>query len=78
MDYRLLMDTSILAGEIIMENGGEAYRAEETVNRMLNTSNAQHGGNGIQSLPGRDHGDTPDTKKGNESPADRTGQRHLP
>ena len=42
MDYRLLMDTSILAGEIIMENGGEAYRAEETVNRMLNTSNAKH------------------------------------
>ena len=42
MDYRLLMDTSILAGEIIMENGGEAYRAEETVNRMLNTSKAKH------------------------------------
>lgn len=42
MDYRLLMDTSILAGEIIMENGGEAYRAEETVNRMLKTSNAKH------------------------------------
>ena len=42
MDYRLLMDTSILAGEIIMEKGGEAYRAEETVNRMLNTSNAKH------------------------------------
>lgn len=42
MDYRLLMDTAILAGEIIMESGGEAYRTEETVSRMLNTSHSKH------------------------------------
>ena len=30
------MDTLQLAGKIIMENGGETYRAEETVNRMGN------------------------------------------
>lgn len=28
------MDTLQLAGKIIMENGGETYRAEETINRM--------------------------------------------
>ena len=28
------MDALQLAGRIIMENGGETYRAEETINRM--------------------------------------------
>ena len=28
------MDTLQLAGKIIMESGGETYRAEETINRM--------------------------------------------
>ena len=28
------MDALQLAGKIIMENGGETYRAEETINRM--------------------------------------------
>jgi len=42
MDYQLLIDTAVLAGEIIMESGGEAYRVEETVTRMLNISGAKH------------------------------------
>lgn len=31
MDYRLLMDTAILAGEIMLKSGAETYRAEDTM-----------------------------------------------
>ena len=34
MDQRKLMEPLKLAGKLIMENGGETYRVEETVCRM--------------------------------------------
>lgn len=42
MDYRLLMDTAVLAGEIMLRNGAEAYRVEDTITRMLSTSKLKH------------------------------------
>lgn len=41
MDYKLLMNTAILAGEIMLKSGAETYRVEDTINRILETSNAQ-------------------------------------
>lgn len=38
MDYKLLIDTAALAGTIMLENGAEIYRVEETINYMLKTS----------------------------------------
>ena len=41
-DYRLLMDTAILAGEIMLRNGAETYRVEDTVFKMLETGKCKH------------------------------------
>ena len=41
MDYKLLMNTAILAGETMLKSGAETYRVEDTINRILKTSNAQ-------------------------------------
>ena len=38
IDYRMLMETAALAGEIMLENGAEAYRVEDTISRMLYTA----------------------------------------
>ncbi len=38
MDYQLLMDTAVLAGEIMLVAGAETYRVEDTIYRMLKTS----------------------------------------
>lgn len=41
-NYRLLMDTAILAGEIMLRNGAETYRVEETVLKMLQNAECKH------------------------------------
>lgn len=41
-DYRLLMDTAILAGEIMLRNGAETYRVEDTVFKMLQNGECKH------------------------------------
>lgn len=38
MDYKLLIDTAALAGTIMLENGAEIYRVEETINYILKVS----------------------------------------
>ncbi len=38
MDYRLLMDTAVLAGEIMLKSGAETYRAEDTMAHILKVS----------------------------------------
>lgn len=38
MDYKLLVETAILAGKIMMESNAESYRVEDTMVRILNTS----------------------------------------
>ena len=30
MDYKLLMNTAMLAGKLMLENGAETYRVEDT------------------------------------------------
>ena len=42
MDYKLLIDTAALAGMIMLENGAEIYRVEETIDYMLKTSGWNH------------------------------------
>lgn len=37
-DYKLIIDTAALAGMIMLENGAEIYRVEETINYILKTS----------------------------------------
>ena len=39
MDYKLLLDTAVFAGDILMQNGAETYRVEDTVYRILQKSN---------------------------------------
>lgn len=41
MDYKLLADTAMLAGEIMLRGGAETYRVEDTVQRMLDVSGAE-------------------------------------
>ncbi len=41
MDFKRLMETAILAGTIMMESNAETYRVEDTMNRILRTSNLQ-------------------------------------
>lgn len=36
--YRLLMDTALLAGKIMLQSGAETYRVEDTICRILHTS----------------------------------------
>lgn len=38
MNYKLLVDTAMLAGEIMMRGGAETYRVEDTMVRILKTS----------------------------------------
>lgn len=42
MDNRLLLDTAILVGEIMLKSGAETYRVEDTMNRILRLSNLEH------------------------------------
>ncbi len=41
MNYKLLVDTALLAGEIMLRGGAETYRVEDTLTRMLQTSGFQ-------------------------------------
>lgn len=43
MDNKLLMDTAVLAGEILLTSGAETNRVEDTVNRILMTSDLEKG-----------------------------------
>lgn len=38
MDYKLLVDTAMLAGEIMLQSGAETYRVEDTMSRILRIS----------------------------------------
>ncbi|MBE5962571.1 MAG: threonine/serine exporter family protein [Lachnospiraceae bacterium] len=38
MNYKLLVDTAVLAGEIMLVSGAETYRVEDTICRILKTS----------------------------------------
>lgn len=38
MDYKLLMDTAMLAGEVMLASGAETYRVEDTMHHILKTS----------------------------------------
>ena len=38
MDSRLLIDSAVLAGEIMLRNGAETYLVEETINKILKTN----------------------------------------
>lgn len=40
-DYKLLMDTAVLAGEIMLKSGAETYRVEDTIRHILRVSEAQ-------------------------------------
>ncbi len=42
MDYMLLVDTAVLAGEIMLGSGAEAYRVEDTISHFLNTAKLKH------------------------------------
>jgi uncharacterized membrane protein YjjP (DUF1212 family) len=39
MNHKLLFNTALLAGEIMLRNGAETYRVEDTINRILAMSN---------------------------------------
>jgi len=41
MDYNKLVDTAILAGQIMLESNAETYRVEDVMNRILDTSNLE-------------------------------------
>lgn len=41
MNYGLLADTAMLAGEIMLQGGAETYRVEDTMRRILGTSDAE-------------------------------------
>lgn len=41
MDDKLVMDTAVLAGEIMLKSGAETYRVEDTMKHILNTGHAQ-------------------------------------
>ena len=41
MNYKLLVDTAVLAGEIMLVSGAETYRVEDTICRILKTSNLE-------------------------------------
>lgn len=38
MNYKLIMDTAVLAGEIMLSSGAETYRVEDTMCHILRTS----------------------------------------
>lgn len=41
MDYKLLINTAVLAGEIMLCSGAETYRVEDTIHHILKTSEAE-------------------------------------
>lgn len=41
MNYRLLLETAVLAGEIMLKSGAETHRVEDTMSRMLGTCGQQ-------------------------------------
>lgn len=41
MNYKLLMEMAMKVGEIMLSHGAEAHRVEDTVHRILKTSNLQ-------------------------------------
>lgn len=41
MDYKLLMETAVKVGEMMLSHGAEAHRVEDTVLRILKTANLQ-------------------------------------
>ncbi|QUH31250.1 threonine/serine exporter family protein [Vallitalea guaymasensis] len=41
MNYKLIFKSAILSGEIMLRNGAETYRVEDTINRILKTTNFQ-------------------------------------
>ncbi|MBR2408232.1 MAG: threonine/serine exporter family protein [Lachnospiraceae bacterium] len=41
MEYRKLADTAMLAGTIMMQSGAETYRVEDTMQRILDTSEVE-------------------------------------
>ena len=38
-DYKLVLDTAVLAGQIMLQNGAEIHRVEDTIYRILKVSN---------------------------------------
>ncbi|MDY3919696.1 MAG: threonine/serine exporter family protein [Candidatus Limivivens sp.] len=38
MDYKLVLDTAVLAGKLMLSSGAEIYRVEDTVERILEVS----------------------------------------
>ncbi len=40
MNYKLLVDTAALAGELMLKSGAETYRVEDTMYHILQTSNS--------------------------------------
>lgn len=42
MDYMLLVDTAVLAGEIMLGSGAETYRVEDTIGHFLSTAKLKH------------------------------------
>ncbi|MBU3839543.1 MAG: threonine/serine exporter family protein [Candidatus Ruminococcus intestinipullorum] len=41
MDYKLLMNVAVLAGEIMLRSGAETYRVEDTMEHFLKTAQTQ-------------------------------------
>lgn len=41
MNYKLLLDTAVTAGELMLESGAETYRVEDTMHRILSLSSLQ-------------------------------------
>lgn len=41
MDYKLIMNTAVLAGEIMLKSGAETHRVEDTMYYILRTSKAE-------------------------------------
>lgn len=41
MDYKLLMNTAVLAGVTMLKSGAETYRVEETITRILGTAGVE-------------------------------------
>lgn len=41
MNYKLLVETAVLAGEIMLVSGAEIYRVEDTISRILKKSNLE-------------------------------------
>ena len=41
MDHKLVIDTAVLAGEILLKSGAETYRVEDTMKHILNTGNTE-------------------------------------